>query len=147
GQWFLRGGVVAQVPVRQGVTMKRLRCLWGGMAVAWAGMLAGCDDHRGRFIEESDDAAGVNTSTGEGGCGGDLFPTGGSRGEEPVCKGACAPSESTPFERVTLVAINTPEKLPSCPASAPLVGFEGYSDLIAAPHTCPECACSPAACM
>lgn len=125
--------------------MRRLRCLWGGILVGLAGMAAGCDARDIPLVEGN--GGGGDTSTGEGGSGGDLFPTGGAGSEEPVCKGVCVPSESIPFERVTLVAINTPAKLPPCPESAPLVGFEGHADLIAAPHTCPECACSPAACM
>ncbi|WP_437528445.1 hypothetical protein WME79_45325 [Sorangium sp. So ce726] len=69
---------------------------------------------------------------------GDLIPA------AEVCAGQCVPKEPLGWSEPTLLWIGAPDSVPSCPANAPIVGYEGYADFAApAPHTCPACACDP----
>jgi len=110
-------------------------------------LVAGCgkdDDHGPGF--GIGDGGGTVTSTGDGGSGG-LFSTGGGGdGGGPVCAHFCEPGAPAWFEDLTMFWIGPPEEAPPCPDIAPLEGSIGYADLHVAPHTCPMCSCSPAAC-
>ncbi|WP_437293002.1 hypothetical protein [Sorangium sp. So ce426] len=69
---------------------------------------------------------------------GDLIPS------VEVCAGQCVPKEPLGWSEPALLWIGSPDAVPSCPATAPSVGYEGYADFAApAPHQCPACACDP----
>lgn len=71
----------------------------------------------------------------------------GEGGAPPVCVGACVRSAPIGFLGPTLIAIEAPQALPACPEWTSGLGFEGFADLSAAPHTCPACSCGPASCV
>ncbi|WP_437585757.1 hypothetical protein [Sorangium sp. So ce1000] len=69
---------------------------------------------------------------------GDLIPA------QELCAGQCVPKEPLGWSEPALLWIGSPEGVPSCPPTAPIVGYEGYADFAApAPRTCPACACDP----
>lgn len=118
--------------------MRGLRFLFEALLIGWLLLVAGCGP---REILIYDPA--------EGGAGGDIFATTSSTGGEGGgCAGKCWESSPDYFEEVTMYWIGPPDQAPDppCPDFAPHVGSIGYADL-QAPHTCPECSCSPAECM
>lgn len=92
------------------------------------------------------------SSTGTGGEAGSLFTGGGGAGGGPACAPGCVTGVTTPFEGLSMYtfaqkdAYAQNDALADCPAHAKIVGFEGHADMKVEPHTCPSCACSPAAC-
>jgi hypothetical protein len=86
-------------------------------------------------------------STDKGGEGG-LFATGGGGASAaPACFGRCTQSVSTPFERITLFSIGTPDQLRPCSDLDSSSPIEYYAEPDAKPYTCPSCGCSSPTCV
>ncbi len=81
----------------------------------------------------------------EGGPPGGDAGTDAADGAAAVCSGACVEAPPLGWSEPTLLwkgAIgSTP---PACPAEAPVIGFQGFADLVVPPASCGACSCDAA---
>jgi len=109
-------------------------------------LLAGCAAAPRDDLPDFGTGGDITSSTGDGGSGG-LFSTGGSGdGGGPKCEKSCEPDVPAWFDGMSMFWIGLPAEALPCPDVAPIAGSVGYADLLVAPHACPACSCSPAAC-
>jgi hypothetical protein len=80
---------------------------------------------------------------GSGGDGGSGDSGGAGGGMSAVCGGQCVPREPVGWFPPALLWFGPPDEVPDCPAAAPRVGYEGYTELSVDPFQCHGCACDP----